>query len=100
MSNKFVNLYTESSGITDVMAGPWRDIRVDTIDVGTTLELESTSAEHSCFVIEGEAELLNGDGQSFNLTAQSAFSLPSGGRATVTATSPTRLLHIEMTLPQ
>ncbi len=99
MSNKFANLYTEPSGIRDVMAGPWHDIRVDVIEPGAQLEFDSTSLEHSCFVIDGSAELINGDGQHFDLTAKSAFSIPSGGTATVTASEPTRILHIEMSLP-
>lgn len=100
MSKKFVNLYQEPSNITEVMAGPWKDIRVDVIAEGDDLTLASDTLEHSCFVIDGEGQLLNGDGQTFPLTKNSAFSLPFGGKATVSAQSEIRLLHIEMVLPE
>ncbi|MFE5563402.1 hypothetical protein ACFQ68_00315 [Amycolatopsis japonica] len=99
MSKKFVNLLTEPSNITQVMAGPWQDIRVDVVAAGATLDLNTETLEHSCFVIDGVAELINGDGRRFELIQNSAFSLPAGGSATVRATTQARLLHIEMRLP-
>ena len=51
MSKKFVNLATEASNITEVMAGPWNDIRLEKVAPGAPLELESVSVEHACFEI-------------------------------------------------
>lgn len=100
MSKKFVNLYREPSNITEVMAGSWQDIRVENVDAGAELSLASEVVEHSGFVIDGDGTLLNGDGKTFPITKNSAFALPSGGQITITANSPMRLLHVEMTLPQ
>lgn len=99
MSKKFANLYTEPSNIRDVMAGPWRDVRVDRVVAGDALELASETVEHSCFVISGEAVLRNGDGKEFPLEPRTAFSLPRGGAARITASSDLSLLHVEMDLP-
>ncbi|MBV6759856.1 hypothetical protein [Rhodococcus opacus] len=97
-NKKFVNLYREPSNISEVMAGPWVDIRVDSIAAGDTLELESDTVEHAGFVIDGTATLTNGDGKVFELERQSAFAIPKTGRVSIAASSDVSLLHIEMTV--
>ncbi|NUH42555.1 hypothetical protein HUF15_38525 [Streptomyces samsunensis] len=98
MAKKFVNLFREPSNITDVMAGPWNDIRIEKVDSGATLELESVSVEHACFVISGSGTLANGDGALFPLNAQGAFAIPAGGRVRLEADDELTVLHIEMRL--
>ena len=99
MSKKFVNLATEASNITEVMAGPWNDIRLEKVAPGAPLELESVSVEHACFVVSGSGTLVNGDDQTFPLKTQDAFAIPSGGRVRLEADEEFSLLHIEMKLP-
>lgn len=99
MSKKFVNLFSEPSNITDVMEGPWKDIRVEKVGAGENLELESNSVEHACFVISGSGTLVNGDGTVFPVQAQGAFAIPAGGRVRLEATDELSVLHIEMNLP-
>lgn len=95
-SKKFVNLYKEPSNVHEVMAGPWKDIRLEVIAPGDTLELESVDLEHAGFVISGTGVLKNGDGLEFSLSRSRAFAIPSKGRVTVTAIEEITLLHIEM----
>jgi hypothetical protein len=95
-SKKFVNLYKEPSNIHEVMAGPWKDIRLEVIEAGGTLELASAELEHAGFVISGTGTLTNGDGLEFTLERSKAFAIPSKGRATITAVEEITLLHIEM----
>ncbi|MGW5150935.1 hypothetical protein [Rhodococcus koreensis] len=99
MSNKFANLYKESSNIREVMAGPWNDIRIDTLEAGATLTLESEELEHSLFVLSGTATVTNSDGNDFAVAKSAAVALPAHGRIDITCTSDTvQLLHIEMRL--
>jgi len=93
---KFVNLFREPSNIDQVMAGPWVDIRVETIAVGDTLELESTDVEHAAFVLGGTATLTNGDGKIFELAKSSAFAIPKTGKVSIAASTEMSILHIEM----
>jgi hypothetical protein len=95
-SKKFVNLYEEPSNIHTVMAGPWKDIRLELIAPGDTLELESVDLEHAGFVISGTGVLKNGDGLEFSLSRSKAFAIPSKGRVAITAVEEITLLHIEM----
>jgi mannose-6-phosphate isomerase-like protein (cupin superfamily) len=99
MSKKFVNLFTEPSNITDVMEGPWNDIRVEKVGAGDNLELESDSVEHACFVISGSGKLVNGDGAVFPIQAQGAFAIPAGGRVRLEAADELMVLHVVMDLP-
>ncbi|MFF2842408.1 hypothetical protein [Paenarthrobacter sp. NPDC057981] len=98
MSKKFVNLFNEPSNITEVMEGPWNDIRVEKVAAGEALELESVSVEHACFVIAGTGTIHNGDGATFPVKAQGAFAIPSGGRVRLEAADELSVLHIEMSL--
>jgi mannose-6-phosphate isomerase-like protein (cupin superfamily) len=93
---KFVNLFREPSNIDKVMAGPWVDIRVETVAEGQSVELESTEVEHAAFVLSGTATLTNGDGKIFELSRSSAFAIPKTGRVSITATTELSFLHIEM----
>ena len=93
---KFVNLFHEPSNISQVMAGPWVDIRVETVKAGQSLDLESTEVEHAAFVISGTATLTNGDGKTFELSRSSAFAIPKTGRVAIAASSELSFLHIEM----
>ena len=95
-SKKFVNLYEAPSNIHEVMAGPWKDIRLEVIAPGETLELESVELEHAGFVISGTGTLVNGDGLEFSLSRSRAFAIPSKGRVSITAAEEITLLHIEM----
>ncbi|MFD1811643.1 hypothetical protein [Rhodococcus gannanensis] len=97
MSNKFANLYQEPSNIREVMAGPWNDIRIDTLHEGQTLTLESDELEHSLFFLSGTATVTNSDGTKFALQKNSALALPAHGRIDIECTSETvELLHVEM----
>ena len=95
-SKKFVNLYEAPSNIHEVMAGPWKDIRLEVIAPGETLELESVELEHAGFVISGSGTLVNDDGLEFSLSRSRAFAIPSHGRVSITAAEEITLLHIEM----
>ncbi|MEH3131759.1 MAG: hypothetical protein PGN27_17570 [Mycolicibacterium neoaurum] len=97
---KFVNLFRETSNIADVMAGPWADVRIDTIGAGETMVLESTELEHAAFVLGGKATLTNGDGKTFELARSSAFAIPKTGRVTIKALVELSFLHIEMRIAQ
>lgn len=100
MAKNIVNLSTETSNITEVMAGPWNDIRIEKIAPGADLELKSDSMEHACFVVAGSGTLVNGDETPFSLKAQDAFAIPAGGQVRLVADQEFTLLHIEMNLAQ
>lgn len=101
MNNKFANLYTEPSNIREVMAGPWNDIRIDTLRQGQTVSLESDNLEHSLFFLSGTATVTNSDGTEFALRKNSALALPAHGRVDITCTSDSlEMLHVEMRLDQ
>ncbi|AQA03143.1 hypothetical protein BVC93_12700 [Mycobacterium sp. MS1601] len=93
---KFVNLFREPSNIDQVMAGPWVDIRVETVAEGESMDLESTNIEHAAFILGGSAILTNGDGKTFELARSSAFAIPKTGRVSIAATTELSFLHIEM----
>lgn len=98
MARPIVNLYEESdSGITEMMDGPWREIRVlDLLPAGTAA-LASRDEEHAGFVLGGTVELAVPDEEPFRLEKGSAFALPVPGEGVLTAGSDgVRILLITM----
>lgn len=95
-AQRFVNLFRDRSDIAAKMAGPWDDVRVDTVGAGDTLELVSGDVEHAAFVIDGGATLVNGDGKTFTLAQGSAFAIPKTGRVQLTSETGITFLHIVM----
>jgi hypothetical protein len=93
-----VNLKTEESRISDVMAGPWQDIRLERVAVGQSLELTSEGAEHAGFVTRGAGGLTSASGEAFPMVAGMAFAIPAGGSVTVTAAEELEFLHVIMDL--
>ena len=87
----------EPSRIDEVMAGPWRDIRVETIGA-EPLRLASVDVEYAGFVIDGVCMIAPEDGEPIELGRGGAFAIPRGGEISVSAADPCRLLLIEMAL--
>lgn len=86
MANPIVNLFDNaSSGITEVMAGPWRDVRVVKLKPGQPLSLASVREEHVGFVLSGGCQLTAAEGLDFSLRRNHAFALPLGGHAQIIA---------------
>lgn len=86
MADPIVNLFDNpSSGITEVMAGPWRDVRVVKLEPGQSLSLASVREEHAGFVLSGGCQLTAAEGRDFALRRNNAFALPLGGDAQVIA---------------
>lgn len=105
MAEPIVNLYeiagTEGadSGITEIMDGPWREVRIVTLAAGETLSLVSDTAEHAGFVIDGGCTLTNPE-SSWTLTQDGAFALPLTGRADLVAGADGLvLLVVTLTVP-
>lgn len=95
----------EPSRIDEVMAGPWRDIRVETIG-DEPVRFASDEVEYAGFVIDGTCAITTeDDGGSplrIPLARGGAFAVPHGGDIRVASTggpdAPCRLLVIEMAL--
>lgn len=86
MTNFLVNLFdNQHSGITEVMAGPWKNVEVVTLASGATVELEAAGDEHCVFTIDGHAQVSEPDGRSWAFAAGNTVTLPHGGRCTITA---------------
>lgn len=81
MPSPIVNLYDHTeTGITEIMDGPWREVRIEKLDAGGTLSLASVDQEHAAFVIDGSASITTPDG-AWPLVRSSAFALPLTGSA-------------------
>ncbi|EAA8177789.1 hypothetical protein XU42_26135 [Salmonella enterica] len=93
-----VNLTRDESRISDVMAGPWQDIRLERLSVGQPLELASADAEHAGFVVRGTGELTSASGEAFAMATGMAFAIPAGGSVTVRASEDLEFLHVIMNL--
>jgi len=84
--NPKVNLYeTDVTNITEIMAGPWKAIKVIDLAPSETLNLDTEDQEHSLFVIEGSFTATTPDGSSFEFVADMALTLPLGDSAKLTA---------------
>lgn len=82
-----VNLYeTEETGITEVMAGPWKSVRVLTLPAGGTDRLASIDGEeHALFVIDGGCTVHVPETGTYDFGPDHAFALPLTGIAELTA---------------
>jgi hypothetical protein len=68
-----------------ILAGPWRWLRVATVEPGESERLEPGEVEYTVYVIDGEGEAgLAGD-RAVPLGAGSALTLLRGAEATLTA---------------
>lgn len=91
-----VNLGTEKSGISEVMAGPWQDIRVTQVAAGESTELSSGDTEHAGFVVGGTGTITSVSGERFPLTPGVAFAIPVGGSVALAAETDLEFLHVIM----
>ena len=86
MTNPRVNLFTtKESGITEIMAGPWKNIEVVTLGARESVDLQAQGDEHCVFTIDGTAHVSEPDGRSWDFVAGNTVTLPEGGRCTITA---------------
>jgi len=86
MGNIRVNLFeTNESGIGDIMAGPWKSIRVHQLAPGEEFHLDGRVDEHCFFTLEGTAHVTEPDGRSWDFVKGNTISLPQGGQAFITA---------------
>ena len=69
-----------------VLAGPWRWLRIATVEPGETERLEPGEVEYTVYVMDGEGEALLGDGRTVEVRGGSALTLLRGAEATLTAT--------------
>ncbi|UOR01354.1 hypothetical protein MUN77_14670 [Leucobacter allii] len=92
-----VNLFREPSRIAEVMAGPWRDITVDTV-AGAPVDLHSSESEHAGYVLSGVLTVISGSGERFTLRRGGAFAIPQGGMVRLQADAPASFLHIVLTV--
>jgi hypothetical protein len=91
-----VNLGTEKSGISEVMAGPWQDIRVTQVAAGESTELSSGDAEHAGFIVGGTGTITSVSGERFRLAPGVAFAIPVGGSVVLATDAGLELLHVIM----
>ncbi len=81
-----VNLYeTDVTNITEIMAGPWKAIKVVDAASGETLEFSTDGEEHGVFVIEGSFAATIPDGSTFEFKKDMSMTLAIGGAASVVA---------------
>ena len=69
-----------------VLAGPWRWLRVATVEQGETERLEPGEVEYTVYVMDGEGEAQLGDGRAVPIRGGSALTLLKGAEATLAAT--------------
>jgi len=69
-----------------ILAGPWRWLRLATVEPGQAERLDPGEVEYTVYVMEGEgeAELMD---RTVPIRAGSALTLLKGAEATLTATS-------------
>jgi hypothetical protein len=70
----------------DVLAGPWRWLRIATVEPGESERLEPGEVEYTVYVMDGDGEAQLGDGRSVAIHGGSALTLLRGAEATLTAT--------------
>ncbi len=88
-----VNLHSAPSRIDEVMAGPWRDITIDTVHSSATI-LRSEDEEHAGFVLSGVLEITSASGERFTLRKGGAFAIPHGGEIELRSAATATFLHI------
>jgi hypothetical protein len=67
-----------------ILAGPWRWLRIATVEPEAAERLEPGDVEYAVYVIDGEGEALLGD-RPVAIRAGSALTLLKGAEATLTA---------------
>jgi hypothetical protein len=68
-----------------VLAGPWRWLRVATVEPGAAERLEAGEVEYTVYVMDGEGGARLGDGRIVPIRGGSALTLLKGAEATLTA---------------
>jgi hypothetical protein len=97
MRHKVNLLRNEPSRISEVMDGPWNDIRVVQLSA-EPVRLVASDEEYAGFVIDGSATLgMQGEPDRV-LHPGGAFALPAGGDVRLAAADGARLLLIVMNL--
>lgn len=98
MAKVRVNLFdTDDSGIQDIMAGPWKSIRVHQLVPGEEFHLDGRVDEHCLFTLDGTAHVAEPDGRSWEFVKGNTISLPQGGQAFITA-GPTGMKALVITM--
>ena len=69
-----------------VLAGPWRWLRISTVEPGEAERLEAGEVEYTVYVMDGEGEAQLGDGRSVPVAGGSALTLLKGAEVTLAAT--------------
>jgi 5-deoxy-D-glucuronate isomerase len=97
-----VNLFdTDDTGITEIMAGPWKAISVKNIAPGESIDLDASMDEYCLFTLSGTATVTAPDSPQkdrWEFEKGSTLTLPQGGRATLHAgPEGMQYLLIEMT---
>ncbi|MBR22889.1 MAG: hypothetical protein RIC81_01865 [Microcella pacifica] len=95
-----VNLFeTRDTGITEIMDGPWKDIRVVDLDGGESFHARSTGEEHALFVMAGAGIATAPETGAFRIEKDSAIALPLDGFVDIVAGDDgMRMLQITMTI--
>lgn len=84
--NPKVNLFeTDETHITEIMAGPWKAIKVHVLNPGESLEFKTEDEEHGVFVIDGSFTAVIPEGEKFEFKADMSMTLAQGGGAVITA---------------
>ena len=68
-----------------ILAGPWRWLRIATVDPGESDRLEPGEVEYTVYVMDGEGEARLADDRSVPIRAGSALTLLKGAGVTLTA---------------
>jgi 5-deoxy-D-glucuronate isomerase len=102
MRSPRVNLFdTDDTGITEIMAGPWKAISVKNIAPGDSVDFDASTDEYCLFTLSGTATVTAPDSPQkdrWEFEKGSTLTLPQGGRATVLAgREGMQYLLIEMT---
>lgn len=102
MRSPRVNLFeTDDTGITEIMAGPWKAISVKNIAAGDSVTFDASVDEYCLFTLSGTATVTAPDSpqkDTWEFEKGSTLTLPQGGRATVSAGAEgMQYLLIEMT---
>jgi len=69
-----------------ILAGPWRWLRIATVEPGEAERLDAGDVEYTVYVIEGEGEARLAGDRTVPIRAGSALTLLKGAEATLAAT--------------
>ncbi len=101
MRSPRVNLFeTDDTGITEIMAGPWKAIAVTDIPAGEAVDFDASVDEYCLFTLAGTATVTAPDSphkDRWEFAKGSTLTLPQGGRATVTA-GPNGMQYLLITM--